>query len=49
LMWAERRVAFIVEKHHEAFARWKERVRRGRRVRSSSALRNSSLFEKSGE
>jgi hypothetical protein len=29
LTWAGRPVAFIVENHHEAFARWKGRVRRG--------------------
>jgi hypothetical protein len=29
LEWAGRPVAFIVERHHEAFARWKGRVRRG--------------------
>ena len=29
LAWADRPVAFIVERHHEAFARWRSRVRRG--------------------
>ena len=29
LEWAGEPIAFIVEKHHKAFARWKDRVRRG--------------------
>ena len=29
LKWAEAPIAFIVEEHHKAFARWKDRVRRG--------------------
>jgi hypothetical protein len=29
LDWGNRRIAFIVEKHHKAFSRWKDRVKRG--------------------
>ena len=29
LEWAGAPIAFIVEEHHKAFARWKDRVRRG--------------------
>ena len=29
LDWSNRRIAFIVEKHHKAFSRWKDRVKRG--------------------
>ena len=29
LAWGGRPVAFVVERHHKAFARWKDRVRRG--------------------
>ena len=29
LYWGNRRIAFIVEKHHKAFSRWKDRVKRG--------------------
>ena len=29
LTWGGESVAFIVEKHHKAFARWRDRVRRG--------------------
>jgi len=29
LEWGGAPVAFIVEKHHKAFARWKDRIRRG--------------------
>jgi len=29
LDWDNRRIAFIVEKHHKAFSRWKDRVKRG--------------------
>ena len=29
LDWGGKPVAFIVEKHHKAFARWRDRVRRG--------------------
>ena len=29
LDWGNQRIAFIVEKHHKAFSRWKDRVKRG--------------------
>ena len=29
LDWGNRRISFIVEKHHKAFSRWKDRVKRG--------------------
>ena len=38
LEWAEAPIAFIVEEHHKAFARWKDRVRRGTLARPSHIL-----------
>ncbi len=38
LKWAEVPVAFIVEEHHKAFVRWKERVRNGTLTRPLNIL-----------
>ena len=29
LNWGNRRIAFIVEKHHKSYSRWKDRIKRG--------------------
>ena len=29
LAWGDRPIAFVVEKHHKAYSRWKDRVKRG--------------------
>jgi len=29
LDWGNRRIAFVVEKHHKTYSRWKDRVKRG--------------------
>ena len=29
LDWGNRRIAFVVEKHHKSYSRWKDRIKRG--------------------